>query len=308
MVIMADKRGILTIIFAILVFFLICLVAAERAIVLDTYTALNNTLCRNIYSSQYVLILNNISNSSNLNQNLLLLESEYNKLLESVDDRDMFRYNLINYYNPSHENLRNAVKEWKKKNLNLTKQQRDNIKSNINIIKKEYDECYLKSIKNYSVSRLNSYKNILNYYGKQVESISESGVDVNELNNLLSDANKFVVNMENQLNQSNNSNMCISVVNMYCLNDGCVNGINYHFSEKYSYIKLKIAFNLIKKEESFSEGNISQLSIYIEQIGKGINDVNNNKFSAAEKKSIWENIKASNNLIKEIKIIIRNQK
>lgn len=307
---MVDKKRIFIFIafFIFLVFIQVSIVFADRVIIADTGAALNNTLCRNNYSIQYVLILNNIIYNESLNQSILLLENEYIRLSENIDDRDMFRYYLLNNYNPSYFLLKISIKEWKKQNLNLTNQQKIDIQKNISVIGKQYDECNYKSFREYANSRLESYKKVVNYYQKQVNEMNESGVDVRKLNNILVGSRKLINNFENELNRSKSSDRIIKILDKYCLNDGCLNGTNYHFSSKVSLEKLELSLDLIKDEKDISDEKTLELEEYIQTVRDSMYSSGDKKFNSMQKKIIWDNIKKSNNLVKEIKNIILNNR
>jgi hypothetical protein len=305
---MKIKGALIIIVFIyFMIIYSLTLVISQKTIVTDSFAAVNNTQCMNNYTINSVKLLMNISSSDSLSKAILNLDKEYNELFGFIEDRDMYKDCLLNNYNPVYREVFSAVKEWKKVNNNLTYQQKKDLESNLSELKKEYDLCYSESLKEYGNSRLVFYKSIINAYRKQLIVISENNVNIQDLNNILDEANKsIIILLEKSLSNANSSIEVINAINKYCLNDGCTNGINHHLDTKYTLSNLEMALKIIKNDSDVPQEKINELEISIKNAKKTLNESSNKKYSEKQRKIIWDNIKNSNKVIIEIKNIIKN--
>jgi len=265
----------------------------------------SNLKCKIDFSSGVINSMNSLAPLEVLSQSIARMQADLAQLqvLAASNDREGFKNYIKTTYDDNLKTARSAVKTWRatnNKNLNAT--QKASLKTSYKDLKDAYESCHFASIRESGIGRINSFNNILEVYQKKTNKLSEKGFDVTSLNAIIQDAKTQIIGpFQQALNSANDSKGIGSLMQKYCLFDGCKNGINFHLAAKFEIAKLEIITNKIKENSNVSVEKITQLINYINIANSALNEVGTAHYTQEQKKNIWDNIKSVHELLREIK-------
>jgi len=273
--------------------------------------ALGNVKCMNDFTTTYLNDLIAVDPSDTLSVDLTKLQSDLTQMqtYESNNDSDSLRNFIKNNYDPDLKTARQDANIWIKSNWrNTTMEKRSDLKNNHKDLKSTFDSCHFTSLKDYGTGRINAFTSILNEYQTKADALKAKGIDTTTLNQLIIDAKSQIITpMQNALDSSNDSATAKQALQNYCLYDGCKTGTNFHFQAKWEITKLDIAFSRINNNENATQvqDKITQLQTDITNAKSGLSSVGTKKYTDAQNKQIWDNIKEANQLVKDMSKILK---
>ena len=300
---MNKKISLVLGIFLIFGFSLIIVNAANSS---DLQKAYDNAKCKSDFTIGVVNSLVNVQNSVPLTDSLSKLNSDLTQLqsLSVSSDTTTFKDFLKNNFDADLNAAVKNVNDWRLQNKgNLSSSDKSSLNSTYFQLKSVYDNCQISSLNDYGSERLNSFNNTLEDYQNNIDKLNSSGVDVNELNQIISDAQtQILMPLQNALSSINETNSSNKVFSQYCLFDGCDNGTNFHLDAKISIANLDISLNRINNLSNSSSvsSQITQLQTDISNAKNALSIVGAQKYTQDQEKNIFNSIKDADQSIKQI--------
>ena len=276
--------------------------------------ALGNLKCMNDFTTSYLNDLIALNPSDTLSADITKLQDDLTQMqtYASNNDTDSLKSYIKNTYDPDLKTIKQDATAWIKSDWkNITMDKKTDIKNKHKDLKSTYDTCHFTSMKDYGTGRINAFSSILDAYQKKADTLKSNGIDTTTLIQVISNAKTQVITpMQNALNSANDSASTKQALQNYCLYDGCKTGTNFHFQAKWEIAKLDIALIRINGNTNATQvqDKITELQTDITKAKTALSSVGTSKYTDTQNKQIWDNIKAGNQLVKDISQILGGKK
>lgn len=222
-------------------------------------------------------------------------------------NREEYRNFLKNSFDPDFKEAKRLVEELKKEKTNLTKEQRENIRTKTRQAFSFHKQCKLESGKEEGRGRIVAFNSILESKEMKIEKMKERGVNTTLLEKVISDAREKIINqMQKEVSVAKDEKTVESAVKKYCLFDGCEEGVNYHFAARFEVAKLETVLEEIKIKKR-DNSMINELSEHIKNAKSALEEVGNSKYTEEGKKRVWESIRKGHKVIREIQASLKGK-
>lgn len=298
-------RGRLGILFFITLLFLIVFISAENNSnnTVELQHVYDNLKCRVDFYYGVTNSMSDIRSSNSLNQTTLRLQSDLAQVQTYAEagNRDALGKYVKDNFESDHSTIKDSISSWRESNVrNLTREQKASLLSQFNQLKKDYDTCQLNSLIGMANGRINYFQNVIETYQKKIDALSAKGIDVSSLNQLISDAQAQIIDpLQTAINSSNNLASINQDLKMYCLFDGCPNGINFHLAAKFEVAKLQIGLDKISNA-NVSQTSIAQLQTDITTANSILTQVGTAKYTSSQNTQLFNAIKDGYNVLRAV--------
>jgi len=268
--------------------------------------ALGNVKCMSDFTTSYLNDLITLAPSDTLSADVTKLQNDFTQMqtFETNNDTSGLRNYISSNYDPDLKTAKQDAIGWVKINWkNITMEKRVDIRNNHKDLKGTFDTCHFESMKDYGTGRINAFTSILDAYQKKADALKEKGLDTTTLDQVISDAKTQIITpMQNALDSAKDATSAKQALQNYCLYDGCKTGTNFHFQAKWEIAKLDIALARISSNANATQvqPKTTELQTDINNAKTALSSVGTQKYTDTQNKQVWDNIKAANQLVKEI--------
>jgi hypothetical protein len=269
----------------------------------------DNVKCRTEFTIKLVGFIVSIDPSAiSLSSSAASLQSDLANLesYSSEGDSSGFYSYMADSYNPNFKELRSEISDWKN---STTASPRDKLRlrGDYAVLMAGYRTCNTNTIRDYGNLRVTAFNAILDEYQAKTNKMSEAGVDVDLMNQVLVGATKDIVNeLQNALDDAQDAQQMHDAVKGYCLYDGCKEGDNFHLQAKFELAKLKtLAIMIEDREDSYKvSGNLSELKSSLTAAESALDEVGTSAYTDDSKREVWDNLNSAASAAKEIKKVL----
>jgi hypothetical protein len=188
------------------------------------------------------------------------------------------------------------------KTYHLTKDQRSALKSDLLQLRENQKACLFSVKHGFVDTKVQRLEHRILLEQNRSSMLAGKGVDTTALNSIISSASRQITALESEINSTHDRKSLEKTIHGFCLYDGCKNGTNFHFAAN-SAIAVKQA-ELTKIQSingsSLYSTQITQAQGYLSAAQSILNTVGTGHYSGSQQSDIWNNIKATSNIIKQL--------
>ena len=288
------------------VFLLILLVAL--AIVPFTAASLQSSVqeisCRIDFNSGVISSLaSSAPNDTSLQSSLTTLQADKTQLQSFSNTSDYMGF-VKGQYTSDMQQIRNSVNSWRKSNHGLSIAQRAAVASSYTQLKSTFDQCETQRWKDVAQDRLTSFQSDLSKYQNTTSRFASEGFDVSAMNTLLADANTQIITpLQNAISSASSSQSVISVVQSYCLYDGCKNGTNFHLAAKFDLARFSSIYSSLEANATvlnLSSSTLSQAQQSITDAQSVLTTVGGAAYTSAQEQQLSADLKSISSSLRSL--------
>jgi hypothetical protein len=141
------------------------------------------------------------------------------------------------------------------------------------------------------------------------QNMQKGGLDTSTLNKTIGDANSKIVEFKTAVENAENSTQLKSVMDSFCLYNGCKDSNNFHFAAKVAIDTTQTKLNRLAGMNTTSsyQALVSQAQTDINNAQTTLDQVNSNKYNGTQSNDVWNNIKAASDIIHQLQQIISHK-
>ncbi len=166
-----------------------------------------------------------------------------------------------------------------------------------------YATCNYNTMKGIAEEKLNHMDAILEYGSQRSDELEGKGLDMTEVDRIISDARTVIVEpYESAVDSAETAKEVREAIGDYCLGNGCADGTNYHFFAKVEIAKLNSIVDYLEEDavEAGLGDEIEEAQGYIDSADGGVQRTGYEQYAEGVGEEIWENIKLASSTIKDI--------
>jgi hypothetical protein len=246
-----------------------------------------------------------ISDIPNIDQTSLSADSgkistDLQTLTTDVNNKDQFKIDLKSFRTDSLTgtyDLRSAIK-----NAKPTSDERTKLKSDLGNIRSTYQSCMFGAGQQFANVKLQVYGNAIQKVQNRTKIMVSKGMDVTQLDQLVSQAQTNLGNLAASVSSATNSSQLKAAMQSYCQYNGCKSGTNFHFAAQTALDAEQVALNKIKSNPNSGQygSQIDQAQTDLTNAQNTLTTVGTSKYQGTQQTDVWHALHDSNSIIKQL--------
>lgn len=228
------------------------------------------------------------------------------KSLAGANDSDAFHKFVRETLNDDLKAADDAVRSERKNYsaYNVTKNITEELKENYKAGKKAFEQC--KEQKNIKVAmqKVNNYLHILSQRQVQITKLEKRNINTAELSAIITEAQDTIIKPIQDAINSGNVTWTAAALKQYCLEDGCRNGTNFHFSARFEQARLAALLDLesAKARREGWKNDSKEAETELEHAKAALRPLGSSQFATTNKSNmVWNLTKQAVETLKKLR-------
>ena len=177
------------------------------------------------------------------------------------------------------------------------------LKQSFEAAKATSQSCELVALKAYADGKVADFNLTLDHYQNVSDALAGKGLDTSSLNAIVNNASAAIIMpLKNAIDGATNSSQVRNALDMYCMFNGCKNGVNYHLAARFDIQKLEL---IAEKLQSINSTAINQTAVAqglsaLSDAANALASVGTSAYTTATHDAVWDSIKAAVEDLKHI--------
>jgi hypothetical protein len=257
--------------------------------------AMDNAVCK----SQFMVgvldsMVQNMNDSGNLSSDVSLLQSDVTALQGYSDSGDVegFRTYMVGTFSPHMRQARLDILSQRGPGMGL--QMRARLRSDYDSLRSTYDSCNADSLQRFGSAKLQAYEMAMDRAQSQIGNLSAKGLDTTGLSALKDGAESDVIDpLKSALDSATTGDEVRQALSQYCLFNGCPDGLNYHFAERFSQEKLQAILDFVKPTADENGVDVSDAQSELDSAYSILTSAGTSQYSSGQGSDIARHLNAA---------------
>ncbi len=189
--------------------------------------------------------------------------------------------------------VRNERKNYRA--YNVTKNVTEELKEDYKAGKKAFSQCERQNNIKIAQQRVNVYSHFLSQRQEEIVKLEKRNISTAELSAIITEAQDTIVKPIQDAISSGDINRVAAALKQYCLENGCRNGTNFHFSAKFEQARLAALLSVVKPDANTLsltaelanvQGNLAESKAALKSVGTA-------DYKSSQRNQVWKPLKST---------------
>lgn len=270
---------------------------------------LTSLTCINTYATSYLndvaSAINNSTITSNVtNTDLPKLGTDFSALQADVNANNtaQFKTDELKYKTDArtaNHDAVSAIRAAHNKTINST------LKSDVRTLQSNEKSCLYATKQQQAQHKIQMFNTSLSHAQNMTNKLGSHGANTTGLTQIISLANTKIQAFQTAVNNAQNSTQLQAALSSFCLYNGCKSPNNFHFAANTAIQADQAKLNVLATKNSTSsyQGLVSQAQTDLNNAQTALNQVGANQYQGTQSSIVWNDIKATADVIHQLQIV-----
>ena len=286
--------------------------AGSQTAIYQLQPQLASITCSNAYLTGYlndvVTAISNSTITAAVSSDLTKLGTDFSALQADANSGNISQFKTdaktynVDSKTANHDAL-SAIKAAHSKTVNTT------LQSDKSKLKSDQDSCLFAAKQQKAQLKIQNYNTVLSHATNMTGKLAKHGANTTTLSQTINTASAQVQAFQNAVKNAQNSTQLQTALNSFCLYNACKTPNNFHFAAitAIQANQAKLSLLASKNTTSSYQGLVSQAQADLAKAQTALNQVGSNQYQGTQSNDVWNNIKASVDVIHQLQQIINHK-